>query len=80
MPIHVYHLEMLGVELRPTWTETRKANGDIVKSRKHYQGMEVWKVYGSKSTWVVSESVLYVQGLLQDPQCGPEGDGYIQDY
>ena len=27
------HLEMLGVELRSSWTQTRKANGDIVQSR-----------------------------------------------
>ena len=27
------HLEMLGVELRATWTQTRKANGDISQSR-----------------------------------------------
>ena len=27
------HLEMIGVELRATWTQTRKANGDIVQSR-----------------------------------------------
>ena len=27
------HLEMIGVELRSTWTQTKKANGDIVQSR-----------------------------------------------
>ena len=27
------HLEMLGVELRASWTQTRKANGDIMQSR-----------------------------------------------
>ena len=27
------HLEMLGVELRATWTQTRKANGDISQGR-----------------------------------------------
>ena len=27
------HLEMLGVELRATWTQTRKANGDALQSR-----------------------------------------------
>ena len=27
------HLEMVGVELRATWTQTRKANGDIVQQR-----------------------------------------------
>jgi hypothetical protein len=27
------HLEMIGVELRSTWTQTRKANGDTVQSR-----------------------------------------------
>ena len=27
------HLDMVGVELRATWTQTRKANGDIVQSR-----------------------------------------------
>ena len=27
------HLEMLGVELRSTWTQTRKANGDILQTR-----------------------------------------------
>ena len=27
------HLEMLGVELRSSWTQTRKANGDILQSR-----------------------------------------------
>ena len=27
------HLEMIGVELRATWTQTRKANGDIVQAR-----------------------------------------------
>ena len=27
------HLEMLGVELRATWGQTKKANGDIVQSR-----------------------------------------------
>ena len=27
------HLDMVGVELRATWTQTRKANGDIVQQR-----------------------------------------------
>ena len=27
------HLEMLGVELRSTWVQTRKANGDVAQSR-----------------------------------------------
>ena len=27
------HLEMIGVELRATWSQTRKANGDIVQKR-----------------------------------------------
>ena len=27
------HLDMVGVELRSTWTKTRKANGDIIKKR-----------------------------------------------
>ena len=27
------HLDMVGVELRATWSQTRKANGDIVQSR-----------------------------------------------
>ena len=27
------HLEMLGVELKATWTQTRKANGDISQTR-----------------------------------------------
>ena len=27
------HLEMVGVELRQTWTQTKKANGDIVQAR-----------------------------------------------
>ena len=27
------HLEMIGVDLRATWMQTRKANGDIVQSR-----------------------------------------------
>ena len=27
------HLEMLGVELRATWSQTKKANGDIVQTR-----------------------------------------------
>ena len=27
------HLEMIGVELRSTWSQTRKANGDIVQTR-----------------------------------------------
>ena len=27
------HLEMLGVELRSTWTQTRKANGDALQER-----------------------------------------------
>ena len=27
------HLEMLGCDLRATWTQTRKANGDIVQKR-----------------------------------------------
>ena len=27
------HLEMIGVELRSSWTQTRKANGDIMQSR-----------------------------------------------
>ena len=27
------HLEMLGVELRATWSQTRKANGDICQTR-----------------------------------------------
>ena len=27
------HLEMIGVDLRSTWTQTRKANGDIAQSR-----------------------------------------------
>ena len=27
------HLDMVGVELRATWTQTRKANGDIVQGR-----------------------------------------------
>ena len=27
------HLEMLGVELKATWSQTRKANGDICQSR-----------------------------------------------
>ena len=27
------HLEMIGVELRSSWTQTRKANGDVLQSR-----------------------------------------------
>ena len=27
------HLDMVGVQLRATWTQTRKANGDIVQDR-----------------------------------------------
>ena len=27
------HLEMIGIELRSTWTQTKKANGDIVQKR-----------------------------------------------
>ena len=27
------HLEMVGVELRATWSQTKKANGDIVQQR-----------------------------------------------
>ena len=27
------HLEMIGVELRATWAQSRKANGEIVQSR-----------------------------------------------
>ena len=27
------HLDMVGVELRHTWTQTRKANGDLIQSR-----------------------------------------------
>ena len=28
------HLEMVGVELRATWAQTRKANGDIVQQKE----------------------------------------------
>ena len=36
------HLEMIGVELRATWTQTRKANGDIAQSRAE-NTIRVWK-------------------------------------
>ena len=36
------HLEMIGVELRATWTQTRKANGDITQSRAE-NTIRVWK-------------------------------------
>ena len=40
------HLYMVGVELRSTWTQIRKANGDIIQKR-HYQPMEIRKIYAS---------------------------------
>ena len=36
------HLEMMGVELRATWTQTRKANGEAVQSRVA-NTVNVWK-------------------------------------
>ena len=36
------HLEMVGVELRATWTQTRKANGEAVQSRVT-NTVNVWK-------------------------------------
>ena len=36
------HLEMVGVELRATWTQTRKANGDIVQKRVA-DTVKLWK-------------------------------------
>ena len=36
------HLEMVGVELRATWTQTRKANGEIVQKRVN-DTVKLWK-------------------------------------
>ena len=36
------HLEMVGVELRATWTQTRKANGEIVQKRVS-DTVKLWK-------------------------------------
>ena len=36
------HLEMVGVELRATWAQTRKANGDIIQERVS-NTTKVWK-------------------------------------
>ena len=36
------HLDMVGVELRATWTQTRKANGDIIQKRIS-NTMNPWK-------------------------------------
>ena len=36
------HLEMVGVELRATWAQTRKANGDIVQQRVA-DTLKLWK-------------------------------------
>jgi hypothetical protein len=36
------HLEMIGVELRSTWTQTRKAKGDTVQSRTE-NNIRLWK-------------------------------------
>jgi hypothetical protein len=36
-------LEMVGVELKATWAQTRRANGEIVQ---HSKCMEIWKVHG----------------------------------
>ena len=36
------HLDMIGVELRATWTQTRKCNGDILQSRVD-NTIKLWK-------------------------------------
>ena len=38
----LYNLEMVGVELRATWSQTRKANGDIVQQRVA-DTVKLWK-------------------------------------
>ena len=48
------HLEMVGVELRATWTQTRKANGEIVQQRVA-DTVKLWKtgkfMHLSLRTW-----------------------------
>ena len=48
------HLEMVGVELRATWSQTRKANGDIVQQRLA-DTVNLWKtgkfMHSSLRSW-----------------------------
>ena len=67
------HLEMLGVELRSTWTQTRKANGDALQEKVD-NIIKLWRSrkfmnLTMRGCWLVPEHLLSSKGLVQNTQC-----------
>ena len=44
------------------------------QSVKHSETVENWQVHATQYEIMVHEPVLLIQGLVQNPQCGPQGD------
>ena len=61
------HLDMVGVELRATYTQTRKINGDIVQDRvqKIIGALRVRKIHAINPETLVNQYLLPVKSMVQ---------------
>ena len=62
------HLDMVGVELRATWVQTRKSNGDIIQSRvantiNSWRGGKFMDLTHHNAA-LVSERLCSIQGMV----------------